>query len=210
MAHRGTGGQEGGRGGEEQQGQHDERDVEPVDVRAEGVEQVLGHLQVGRQRGAEQPGLQERADVVGGEGVVRDRRVLGEVEAGPVEAVQHVQQREEHRCLHERGQERPPGADAVAALEFAGLRRERGGVAAMAAAQVGQLGGDGAGGARRAQLGQERFDHERAQGEHQEGDRERPSDAALGAEQEGEQLVPQPHDGGYGVVQGIEHGLLRR
>ncbi len=163
------------------------------------------------QRSTEQVGVQEVPDVGRAEDVVAQRPVLldGQPQPAdpglrPVERHQHVVEPEEHRHLREHRQAAQDRVEPVFLLQLLHLQRHPLAVLAVLLLQRLDLwlqllhlaGG--------ADLPDERLVEDRAQGEHQEHHRQRPGEEVRRPEEEGERLVPDPHDRRHRVVDDVE------
>ena len=162
-------------------------------------------------RGAEQVRVEEVADIGHAEHIVAQRPVLLHRQTQPadarlsaVERHQDVVQPQEHRDLREHRQAAKDRVEAVFALKFLHLQRHPLAVLAVLFLQGFDLGLQFLHLAGGANLSDERLVQQGAQGEDEEHHRQRPCEKVVGAQQNCEKLVPQPHDPGHRVVDVVE------
>ena len=167
----------------------------------------------GRDGRAEQTSIQERLDVSGREDVVRGVEVvlgahaqLAHAGAGAVERAQDVEQTDEHRSLSQDRETAHDRVESVLLLELLHLDGLALTVARILLLQCLDLWLQFLHLTRRADLLHERLVQNRTQGEHQEHHGKRPGYSVVRAENEPEDLVPDPQNRGYRIVDEIEHG----
>ena len=162
-------------------------------------------------RRAEQIGVQEVPYVIGIEEVVAQRPVLlhgqaqsPEARLCPVEGHQDVIEPEEHRDLRQHWQAAQDRIEAVLALEFLHLQRHPLTVFAVLLLQRLDLGLQFLHLPGGAYLPDKRLIKKRAQAEDEEHHRQRPREEVVGSEDQGEELVPEPHDSRHRVVDVVQ------
>ena len=169
--------------------------VEWIPPRA--VELVGRHRDVRRKgSAAEQLRVDEGLHVGGVEEVV-----LG---LARLELAQHVEQREEDRCLDQRGQAAGQRVDAGFLVELHQLFALALPVVLVLLADLAHLRLQFLHPQRRVHLLHEGLEQDRAQGEHQEHHRQHPGPGVVGAEEQPEHLVPDPQNPGDRVVDVVQ------
>ena len=152
---------------------------------------------------AEQLGVDVRLDVVLAEEVVLGLRLARVRVVG--ERAEHPVQADEDRDLQQHRQAAAERVDPVLALELLHLLRLALLVVRVLLLDLLQFRRELLHFLHRPDLVHERLEHDAADGERQEDDREDPRNRVVLAENEPEDLVPTPQDEGHGVVDEVEH-----
>src|ERR1700730_3526889 len=157
------------------------------------------------------------SDIRGGEDIVTQLAValgrkpqLSDTSGRPVEAPQYVVQPEKHRDLRQHRQAAQDGIESVLALQLLHFQRHPLTVFAVLLLQRLDLrlqllhlsGG--------TDLANERVVQDRPQREHEKHHRQRTGEEARGAQQEGERLVPEPHDRRDRVIEVVQAEWIKR